>query len=152
MIEVVPARPQHIGPIATRMRDIDRLECYAFDHTPKEALRTGLMGAALAWTVKIDGRPEAMFGVNTISLIEGRGRVWLLMTDVAARQHRALVRLGARYTEAIHEHYSVLENLVHANNARSIRWLARLGYAIGAVDVINGYPMRPFIRRSPRHV
>ena len=106
----------------------------------------GLQGAALAWTAKVDGRPEAMFGANTISLIDASARPWMLMTDEAAKYHRALLRLGRVYTDALHRHFEVLTNLVHADNEKSIRWLARLGYAIGPVDVINGQPMRPFIR------
>lgn len=145
MIEIVPASPSHVGPIASRLREIDRLECLG--HSPKQALRIGVMASAIAWTAKIDGRPEAMFGVTTISLMEGRGRVWLLMTEDAAKQHRALVRLGRLYTEALHRHYTILENVVHARNDKAIRWLARLGFAIGPVDVIQGQPMRPFTRR-----
>jgi hypothetical protein len=87
-----------------------------------------------------------MFGATPVNMAEGRGRAWLLMTDVAARQHRALLRLGRIYTRALHTHYRSLENLVHADNERTIRWLTRLGYAVGSVDVIRGYPMRPFMR------
>lgn len=146
MIEFVPASPSHVGTIANRMREIDRLECEAMGHTPKGALRTGLLGSTVSWTAKIDGRPEAMFGATPISIIEGRGRPWLLMTDIGARQHRALLRLGHIYTAAMHRHYSILENWVHADNERTIRWLSRLGFAVGGVDVIRGTPMRPFIR------
>lgn len=146
MIEIVPARPSHIGPIATRLRDIDRLECAVFGHSPKVALRRGLQASALAWTAIIDGRPEAMFGASTISLIYSTGCPWMLMTDVAVKQHQALVRLGHIYTAAMHRHYDVLQNYIHADNVKSIRWLSRLGYAIGPVDVFNGQPMRPFVR------
>lgn len=146
MIEIVPARPQHVGTIARRMRAIDKLECQAAGHTPKDALRLGVLGSSLAWTAKIDGRPEAMLGASPVNILEGRGRAWLLMTDVAARQHVALVRLGRIYTQAFHRHYPILENWVHADNDRTIRWLSRLGYAVGPVDVIRGQPMRPFIR------
>jgi hypothetical protein len=148
MIEVVPARPQHLGTIARRMREIDRLECEVAGHTPKEALRTGLLGSSIAWTVKIDGRPEAMMGAAPVNFLEGRGRAWLLMTDVAARHSVALVRLGRIYTAALHRHYPILENWIHADNDKTIRWLSRLGYAVGAVDVIRGQPMRPFIRHA----
>lgn len=145
MIEVVPARATHVGPIATRMRAIDREECRVFGFTPKAALRHGLLYGD-AWTVIIDGKPEAMFGVVAVNLISGTGRIWLLMTDVAARQSKALVRLGHRYTEALHAHFPILQNDVHADNVRAIRWLTRLGYYVGPVDVINGQPMRSFIK------
>lgn len=148
MLEVVPARPNHVGTLAWRMREIDRLEAEAMGSSPKDALRSGLIGSLCSWTVLIDGRPEAMFGVSPISLAEGKGRPWLLMTDAGARQHRALMRLGARYTEVFHRLFPVLENYVHAHNATSIRWLTRLGYAVGAVDVIGGQPMRHFYRKG----
>jgi hypothetical protein len=146
MIEVIPARQHHIGTIARRMRDIDVMECKAMGHSPKQALRTGLLGSTLAWTVMIDGRPEAMMGATPLSFIEGRGRPWLLMTDVAAKKAITLVRLGKIYTEAMHRHFPLLENWIHADNDLTIRYLARLGYAIGPVDVIRGHPMRPFVR------
>lgn len=146
MIEVVPARAKHVNTIARRMRAIDKLECETMGHSPKDALRLGLIGSTLAWTVMIDGQPEAMMGASPLSITEGKGRPWLLMTDVAGRQMVALVRLGARYTYVMHQHYPLLENWIHADNTRSMRWLARLGYTIGGVDVIRGQPMRRFIR------
>ena len=142
----MPARTAHVNTIAQRLREIDVLECAAMGHTPKGALRTGLLGSTIAWTALIDGKPEAMFGATPLNFIEGKGRPWLLMTDEAGKQHRALFRLGQIYTEAIHRQYPVLENWVHAENARTIRWLARLGYSIGGVDVIRSTPMRPFTR------
>jgi hypothetical protein len=146
VIEIVPARFIHIGPIATRMRDVDRLECWVFGHSPKKALRDGLASATIAWTALVDGRPEAMFGASTLSLIDGSGRPWMLMTDEAVNHRTALLRLGIIYTAALHRHYAVLHNWVHARNETSIRWLARLGFAIGGVEVMRGEPMRPFVR------
>jgi hypothetical protein len=146
MIEIVPARPNHTGTIASRMREIDRLECWAVGHSPKDALRLGILASTVVWTAKVDGRPEAMFGATPLSFIEGRGRPWLLMTDDAMKHRSALLRLGRVYTEAIHRHYPILQNWVHAENEVAIRWLARLGYAIGSVDVMRGVPMRPFVR------
>jgi hypothetical protein len=146
MIEIVPARFTHVGPIATRIREIDRIECMVFGHSPKEALRNGLMASTIAWTALVDGRPEAMFGASTISLLDNTGRPWMLMTDDAMKHQKALVRLGRIYTDAIHRHYTRLENWVHCDNAAAIRWLSRLGFAVGGVEVIRGHPMRPFIK------
>lgn len=144
MIEVVPASPAHVGTIAARMQMIDIRECAASGRTPKEALRHGLRNSITSYTVKVNGRPEAMFGVMTTDFIFGEGAPWLLMTDVGARQHRAIVRLGARYLRAMFDHYCLLHNRVHAEHEKAIRWLARLGFVIGPVDVIRGEPMREF--------
>lgn len=146
MIEIVAARPKHVNTIAKRMRHIDKIECEAMGHSPKDALRTGLLGSTIAWTALIDDHPEAMFGATPVNFLEGKGRPWLLMTDEAAKQRKALLRLGWIYTQAINNHYPLLQNWVHAENDTTIRWLSRLGYAVGAVDVIRGTPMRPFFR------
>jgi hypothetical protein len=146
MIEVVPAKPSHVNRLAKNMRSIDVLECHIMGHTPKQALRNGLLGSTVAWTVMIDGQPEAMMGATPVSFIEGRGRPWLLMSEIAAKKAVALVRLSRVYTEAMHRHYPILQNWIHADNEKTIRWLARLGYAVGSVDVIRGHPMRPFVR------
>jgi hypothetical protein len=146
MIEIVPARPSHVDSIASRMREIDQVECLALGMTPKDALLRGLMGATVVWTALVDGKPEAMFGAAPLSTIDGRGLVWFLGTDAVDYHGKSMVRLGWRYTQALHDHFPILENFVHAHNDMAIRWLARLGYAVGSVEVYNGFPMRRFIR------
>ena len=121
MIEVVPASLTHVGPIANRMREIDQRECRWAGHSPKEALRMGLRGSFVAFTVMIDGKPEAMFGVMTSSFLWGEGRIWLLLTDVGGKQGKALVRLGRLYCRSFLNHYTVLHNHVHAENHAAIR-------------------------------
>ena len=148
MIEIVPAQARHINRIANNMRPIDVLECAGLGLKPKTALRHGLMSSFLCWTGLLDGEPEAMFGVSTISLLENTGCPWLLLTNKGGLEHRALVRFGKIYTEALHKQYAMLHNHVHADNHRAIRWLSRLGYAVGPVDVLNGQPMRPFVLSS----
>lgn len=149
MIAIVPATGAHVGPIAARMRAIDRMECQVFGRDPKQALRWSLMASALAWTARIDGRPEAMFGASTVSTIEGVGSPWLLMTDVAVRHARALVRMGRQYSDLMQRQYLRLENRVHADNVVAIRWLERLGYDIGGEVLVNGHLMREFSRVVP---
>lgn len=146
MIDIVPASPAHIGTIATRMRDIDKLECAVFGRSPKQALRAALMGSVLAWTAKVDGRAEAMFGVTPVSTLEGRGSPWLLMTPEAARHGKALVAMGRSYSVGMAKLFPVLENWVHADNVQAIAWLSRLGYTVGDLVTINGQPMRHFSR------
>ena len=146
VIATVPASPAHVGRIATRIRAIDAIECAAFGHTPKSALRAALSGSSLAWTAKADGAPVAMFGASTVSTLEGIGCPWMLMTDEAPRHARALVEQGRRYSDMMLRHYARLANHVHADNAVAIRWLSRLGYDIGEIENVNGHPMRGFTR------
>ncbi len=148
MIQIIPASPAHIGPLANRMREIDRLECSIYGRTPKQSLRLALKSSVIAWTAKVDGRVEAMFGASPISTLEGIGCPWMLMTDEATRHAKALVAGGLGYSVALQALFPVLENNVHADNHTAIRWLSRLGYTIGPVFDMGGYPMRKFRREG----
>lgn len=146
MLELVPAQLTHIGPLARRIREIDLLECKVMGHSAKQALRSGLLHSTLCWTALLDGRPEAMLGVMTSSLLDREGVIWMLVSDEGAKQHRALVRLPAVVLPAIHKHYDILHNRVHSSNRRAIRWLEHLGFEIGPEEQVRGEPMRTFKR------
>lgn len=130
MVEIVPASPAHIGRIASRMRADDRAECAAFGLSPREALRRGLAESTLAWTAKVDGRPEAMFGLVVVSAIEGSGRPWLLGTEAVFAHGRALIGRGPALIAAMLDSTPHLENLVSASNPRAIALLRRWGFTI----------------------
>jgi hypothetical protein len=145
MIQIVCATPAHIG-MASRLRAIDVIECAVAGHTPKQALRAGLKSSMVAYTAKVDGRAEAMFGVSAVSTLDGIGCPWLLLTDEGGRHGRALVALGRRYVAEMQGMFRELSNCVHVDNHTAIRWLEHLGFTIGPVSVINGHRMRPFVR------
>lgn len=149
MIEFVAASPAHVGTIANRMREIDAKECAVMGRSPKQALRLSLRASVAAWTAKVDGRPEAMFGVSTLSLLGGEGSPWLLMTEDAVRHRRALLADARRYVDILQASFPILSNNVHADNAIAIRWLERLGFTVGPVFDFGGHPMRPFERVVP---
>lgn len=140
----MPARLVHVGPIANRMRDADRVECEAFGHQPRAALRAGLI-AGKAWTALVDGRPEAMFGVVPVNAMAGEGRPWMLGTDAIYRHGRDLLRIGPALLAGMFDSSSRLSNLVAAGNGRAIRLLKRWGFTIGAdVVTIGGVAFHEF--------
>ncbi|QNA85146.1 hypothetical protein G4G27_14930 [Sphingomonas sp. So64.6b] len=136
-VTLVPARATHIGPIAHRLREHDRIECAALGHTPKQALRAGLTASSLCLTALVDGRPEAMFGLVVTNALYGEGRPWLLGTDIVYRQPRALLHHGPRAIGAMLDSTPRLSNLVACRNARAIRFLARMGFAFGKETVVH---------------
>jgi hypothetical protein len=131
------------------MRSADRLECEAFGMSPKEALRSSWRRSIYAVTAKLDGRPEAMFGLSAISMIEGRGSPWFLGTDVVTRSGRALVELGPGLLARMHATCSTLENRVARQNWAAIKMLRHWGFHIGGdVTVIRGIEFLPFSRTA----
>lgn len=144
MIEIVNASPAHVGMLARRLRPIDVLECALAGRTPKQALRLSLTSACYAWTAKAAGRPVAMFGVSTLSALDGLGSPWLLLTDEAMEHRKALVTLGRSFTARFLRDFRRLENRVHRDNDAAIAWLQHLGYTVEPAAV--GAPLREFYR------
>jgi hypothetical protein len=144
-VEIVPSRLTHVGPIATRMREIDRIEAAAMGRSPKQALRLGIRCSYHCWTAMIEGRPEAMLGVTPISLLTGKGIPWLLGTDALFKEARALMTLGPPIIGAMLHVFPHLSNLVARENEKAIRLLRRWGFTVGEETVmIGGVVFIPF--------
>jgi hypothetical protein len=150
-IELKPARLVHTGPIAARIREMDRIECEALGKTPKAAIRWGLATSLSAYTAIGDGKPVAMIGVAAENMLEGRGTIWMLGTDDVFKSGRALMTYGPLLIEMWLERFKVIENIVSIDNARAINLLQRLGFTIDITDVRihGGVEFIPFwIERS----
>lgn len=119
------------------MREIDQLECRAFDKEPKDALRYSLRTSLEALTaIDEDGKILAMLGVSTAGLMSGRGVPWLLGTDELFKHGRALLELGPRVIGAWLGVFEVLENEVSLENDRAIRLLRRWGAKVAGGPVV----------------
>ena len=145
MIEIVPASPAHIGAIAHRMRAEDRLECAAFGHSPKSALRNGYRASTESWTAKVDGVPHAMFGLVPVSILEGEYTPWFLGSDETYRHPRDMIATGEALVSYWLDSSKKLSNVVMSTNVRAIRLLRRWGFSIGDQErMIGGYPFLDF--------
>lgn len=129
-LRLVPASRAHVGPIANRMRAVDRRECAAFGYSPKGALRRSLAGSARALTALVDGRAEAMMGVEVLSALDRTGTIWMLATDEAFRHGREMLRLGPTIIDALGDSTRHLSNLVSVDNIPAIRMLGRWGFDV----------------------
>lgn len=129
-LELVAASPAHVGRIAFRLRDIDRIECGANERDPKAAMRLSLRSSTWSVTALLDGVPHAMFGVAPISVMEDRGSPWFLGSDEVYRHGRALLDMGPRVIARMHRSYRRLENSVSVGNGRARRLLERWGFTI----------------------
>lgn len=145
MIEAVSARLTHVGPIAGRMREWDRTECAALGRSPKEGLRIGLRTSAKPVTILIDGRPEAMLGVVTNSLLDRSGTIWMLATDEIYRRKRELVTFGPLIVDELIQGYREVGNVVAVENEKAVRFMRRLGFIVGGeVKTYRGVRFIPF--------
>lgn len=144
-VEVVPARITHVGPIASRIRAIDRLECEAMGHSPKHALRQGFLLSDRCWTALVDGRPEAMFGAITWSALDRRSTVWFLGTDEVYRHGRELLAWGPGLIARAVDSSRWAGNLVSSANGKAIRLLRAWGFTVEPEEqMVGGVPFRQF--------
>jgi len=140
-IDVVAAAAGHVAPIAARMRHADREEAWAAARLePEAALRLSLAASPLAWTGRVDGRPECMFGVGA------GGIPWLLGSDAVERYATGFLRRNRPYVTRMLETFGHLSNWVDARNTASIRWLRWLGFTIEAPRPFgpSNLPFHPF--------
>ncbi len=145
MLDIVPARLPHVGPISSRIRDIDRIECEAMGHSVKHALRNGVLNSDKAWTALVDGKPEAMFGVIVMSAIGGVGSPWMLGTDEIYSHGRDLLRFGPYFVAQAVDSTPRLSNIVSAANSKAIRLLRAWGFEVGQDEVsVGGVPFVQF--------
>lgn len=135
------SRATDVGKVAARMREIDVLECRETGHTPKQALRSGLLLSDVPVTVELDGEPIAMFGIVPTSLTSGEGAIWFLGTEDVYTQGRAWLAEAKPWIER--QPFRVLRNRVHASNTRAIRLLRWLGFDIAPTNPCTGF--RDFI-------
>lgn len=144
-IELVAARLTHCGPISSRMREADRVECAALGRTPKEAVRLGLVSSIDPVAVLADGQPAAVFGVMPVSMISGEGVVWLLGTERFYDCRRAMLRIGPQIIAGMMRDFRSVSNIVSTDNVRAIRFLRWLGFSVSSeVETHRGVAFHPF--------
>ena len=127
--EIVPASPAHIRRIANRMREADAIECAAIGLSPKQALRHSLRTSGEVWTAKVDGRPEAMFGLQVVSALGGKAHPWMLGTEAIYDYPREMIRMGRQIIDHWRDSTPDLSVLVAVQNVRAIRFLRGCGFA-----------------------
>lgn len=138
MIELVPAAPEHIPPVAANMRPDDVAEVTAMGLSPQLALKLSLAGSLHGFTAMLDGEPIAMLGLVPKSLVEGLGAPWLLGTEAVYRQGRALIGLARKVMPLFSDSTPSMTGLVAEQNVRAIRYLRRIGFTVGEERQVIG--------------
>ena len=130
-ITILPATREDADALYLAMRTADYAECEAYGQSSVlEGVRESVSGSTHAWTARADGELLACFGVAPLSFLTGVGSPWLLGTDVLNRHPRELMSKARKYLPFMLGIFPHLINFVHVDNARSIRWLSRLGFTL----------------------
>lgn len=140
---VVPATDELAIRMAPRLRLVDCRELRA-NVDPLAITRENLAVSTHAWAWIIDGEPACMFGVIPQSIAGGVGVAWFLSTDLVRTDLRTFL-LGSRLVvDHLLAIYPRIEGVVDARFTESVRWLARIGFKLGAPVEFRGVPFRHF--------
>jgi len=143
--DFVPARLIHVGPIASNLRKMDKIECTALGRKPRDAIRNGLRLSQDVWTAMHEGKPHAMMGVVSDGLLSGSARVWFLGSDEVYRHGRDLLTYGPLFIDRWLGMFKRLHNVVAVDNRQAIRLLRAWGFEVGEeVERHGGVSFVPF--------
>lgn len=113
--------------LAPRMREDDAREVMASSgRAPLDALHESLRVSLWSWSLVIEGRVVAIWGVASGDSGEV-GYPWLLTSDLVERHKREFLELSPVVVRVLLRTFPVLVNYVDARYRRAIRWLERLG-------------------------
>jgi hypothetical protein len=137
--KVRPAIAKDIVPLARNIRPEDAREIAVFGHTPAYGFGFGWELSDPAYTVTLEGRPVAMFGVVPLSA-PGHGIVWFLGTpDLEKPVNRIrFLRESSKWVDNLMEKYEKIINYVDARNVLHISWLKWLKFEFMDEKEFNG--------------
>lgn len=143
--EVVPALYGHIAHIAENIRPADKRELAdIWCQSPVVALTDSLKESSHAWTGLVDDEPICMFGVVPAGILGDIGRPWMIGTDKLDKYAVIFLRRCAPCVELMQREYSMLLNMVAAENKMGVRWLKWLGFKMGEVEQYGPTTIRKF--------
>lgn len=142
-----PATLDDAYRLAPKLRLADQIELRACGHTDFEMVLVesfALSDEAIAY--EVDGELLALAGVVGEPTF---GIPWLLGSDGLIEHKKAIIQTPFQYVPRWLERYGFLQNIVHTENRRSIRWLRYLGFTLGEPVPFNGHLFHPFSMSKP---
>lgn len=128
-----PATEQDMIALSRCLRDQDQAELRACGEPDFESiLLSSLRVSDWVVSVRVGGQYACALGVTPSgTLLAPAGSPWMLGTDLVATSKRVLARYAPAYIARMHQDYPTLHNVVHLANTVSVRWLQRVGFALG---------------------
>ena len=110
------------------LRPADETELRALGCVPGMSLMRGLQGEE-CYSIVLDGKAVAMFGINPLPDDPRFGVVWLLGTTGLSKIRKQFVQMSSKVVDALAFGYDFIGNCVHERNLVHIRWLKWLGFS-----------------------
>lgn len=135
-INISPATLDDVRAVAAAARQQDRAEVFAASgRAIEDVLPEGFDKAAMSWAMRVNDDICGVAGVCPAPSNPRIGIVWMIGTSALVRHQRAFLRVCRSYADEMMGEFSMLTNMVHAENTVSIRWLGKLGFTISPKQV-----------------
>lgn len=150
-LRVQPAGLLDALALAPVLREADRQEIEASTRTPLESALADAVNVSLGlcWSVYAGDEILLLMGTAPITMLGGSGSPWLLGSERSERFGKSLHKIAREKIAESREIYPELVNFIDARNARSIAWLARLGFTLHEPEPYGPYGL-PFHRFEMR--
>jgi hypothetical protein len=131
-VEIRRATLEDAVEMAPRMRSEDAAEVWSLSRqTPFEALSASLdLSGSQAWTVRVNGKIMAMWGIVDVSMVSGVAVPWLLTTAEVDRHPKKFLRACREAIVFLRRHYTLSMNRVDVRYGKALRWARRIGFEV----------------------
>ena len=129
--------------VVENMRVMDKIEAlYQTGLSPEDALSYTFLGSKTNMTIADDdGQPIGLCGVQK------DGCIWCVATDELFNNKKyriQLVRKGRIWVDELMKSYTILYNVVYAENVVAMKWLESLGFKFIEYHKEYGKHKKPF--------
>ena len=129
--------------VVENMRVMDKIEAlYQTGLSPEDALSYTFLGSKTNMTIADDnGQPIGLCGVQK------DGCIWCVATDELFdnKKYRIqLIRKGRIWVDELMKSYTILYNVVYAENVAAMKWLESLGFKFIEYHKEYGVHKKPF--------
>ena len=147
---VVETTAEHVKFVAENMRKPDKREIWLSHRIePLEALEMITKQYGPQFTGMHGDEPVAIFGILIVNDLNKTGSPWMLATDKMMSRKKDFAAISKEYMAKMAEQFNYLENYVHKENRKSVRWLKWLGFEVHKPIPygISGAPFHKFTMR-----
>lgn len=126
--EIVPASVLHVKSLSARLRPAACATLQNLGIDVRQSLRRAFVSSPYCRTVLLDGRPEAMWGMQAPALSD-RAVVWAALSDTAVKFPLAVVRRARNELASMKERVGTLYAAVSKDDQRAVLFARSLGFA-----------------------
>lgn len=139
MIELDAPTPEDLDVVLANLRGIDRIELEAGTDMPaEEVLLFSVRNAVNMWTIRQDGAPVILAGVNPVVSKVDVGIPWMVATPEIEDHPQAFAKRLVIIRDQMFLRYQTLANYAMVDNDIMVRFLEWLGFAFRGPFVTRG--------------